>query len=187
MKISLGESRPKKFKLFSWATQKVEGVDHSHVFVSWKDEDGLRWVAEARGSGIRLVSNKTFKRDSEVVNIYQYPCSAADYQKVITYVWSQSGNEYGFGQILGLLLMRVGNAFARYMDGAAWFGNPFTDGNKSQICCEFALNIAGITSNDIDVPKYIENYGLIETRQFNIENGTKAPQSKIDAINGKTA
>ena len=186
--ISVGESRQKEWKFFSRTTEFVEGVGHSHVFVSWKDQYGNRWVAEAHGSGIRLLSNEEFKRHSEVVNIYHYPYDdAARHKEIIRYIWKQSAKKYGSKQILGLLLMRAGNAGSRAFTGRNHFKNPFRDGDASQICCEFALKVAALSSADVAVPRNLESFGLIEARRFNELNGKKQPQSLINRINRKVA
>lgn len=185
MKISIGESRQKKWKFFSRATEVVEGVGHSHIFVSWKDKFGLRWVAEARGGGTRIVSNKEFKSSSEVVGIYHYHYEDASIEKqIVEYVWDRAGKRYGFLQILGLLVMRAKNWWSREVTGRSSSPNPFRDGDASQICCEFAIHVAALTSPDIRVPEDLDSYGLVETRKFNEFFGKKQPQDLVDRING---
>jgi len=182
--IAVGESRQKKFKLFSRLTELVEGVGHSHIFVTWKDSLGLRWVAEARGSGIRVVSNVEFKRDNEVINVYHYICDDEKRDACIKYIWQESPKSYGFLQILGLLYMRVANYITRIFGGINRHNNPFRDGDHSQICCEFGLNVAHIALGEESAPDHLENFGLIETRQFNKMYAKQQPQDLIDRING---
>ena len=182
--ISIGESKQKKWRLFSKLTEWVEGVGHSHIFISWKDGLGLRWVAEARGSGVRLVSNVEFKRDNEVVKVYHYICSQENHDACVKYVWQETNKSYGFLQLLGLFYMRVANYITRSFGGINRHNNPFRDGNHSQICCEFGLNVAHIALGEESSPYHLENFGLIETRQFNKMYGKQQPQDLIDRING---
>lgn len=182
MKFSIGESKSKGFKIFSWLVEKIEGVNHSHIFISWKDSMGLRWVAEARGGGIRIVSNVEFKQSNTVVNIYQYPCNEDQFERAITYIWEESHKDYGYLQIVGLLWMRLGNFALRKFNVKSKFTNPFRDGDFSQICCEFGINTVS-ESLGVEPPEFVENYGLIETREFNFEHGLMAAKELINRIN----
>jgi len=184
MKISIGESYPNHLKPIAWLTKKVEGVEYSHCFISWKDNIGLRWVAEARGSGLQIISNVEFKQENNIINIYEYECDEEQYKKAMTYVWQESHKEYSKRQIAGLLWMRLANRFARALCWEKRFQNPFRDGPYSQICCEFAINTL-TTAMGIEIPGDVENYGLIETRRLNEKYGLKLEQAIIDRINGK--
>ena len=184
MIISIGESRSKKFKAFSRATELVEGVGHSHIFVSWKDSLGLRWVAEARGSGVRIVSNVGFKEENEVVNIYQYECDQEAFDETVRYIWQNSPKSYGHLQIAGLAWMRLANWSVRLFGLENRFTNPFRDGEHSQICCEFGLNCATIALKKPKL-KNVENFGLIEARKFNENHGERFTRDRIDRINGE--
>jgi len=183
--ISIGESRQKKFKLFSRLTELVEGVGHSHVFVSWKDAHGLRWVAEARGSGVRVISNFEFKRHSEVINVYHYGEGINTLNAVTSYVWGMTARRYGWKQIAGLFYMRAGNAVSRVLTGKNRHKNPFRDGEASQICCEFAVNAVCITLG-IKHPEDLDSFGLVETRKFNEKHGKKQSKELLARINGST-
>lgn len=179
--LSVGESKPKSFKLFSKAIELVEMTDHTHSFVSWRDpRTDIRIVAEARGSGCRVVTNNHFKSDNWVVRIYQYKITNDQLLKFEKYVWEQMGRPYGHKHILGLLLMRIGLTNK----------NIFKDGDFSQICAE--LSVKGISNALGEAPPSgVENWGLRETHAWNSHNFVlgrcqQAGPEKINRINGKS-
>lgn len=177
--LSIGESRPKKWKLFAWLIQLVEGVDHSHIFVSWKDKElGVRKVAEARGAGGRMISNHRFKDQNHVVMIYQYQIQPDKLEELEKWLWEVLG-PYGHKHIFGLLLMRVvsGLGFKKQAK------NPFKDGTYSQICCELGAR-AIEKATGFDLPGDVEDYGLQEFQKLNRRYGKKVTQEKLNRING---
>ena len=187
--LSIGESRPKEFKVFSRATELFEfdrkdAGKHSHIFISWKDHLGLRWVAEARGTGVRMLSNVEFKRDNEIVNIYHYDATSAGINAMIEYIWANLAKKYGYKQIYGLAEMRVLNKLYRELGRENSAVNRFADGESSQICVEFALRCLEAASGGKVNALCLEQWGLIEMRKFNLRNGRKLPSIRIDQING---
>lgn len=178
--LSVGESRPKKWKPLAWVIQLIEKTDHSHSFTSWRDHDlDIRKVAEARGGGCRILTNITFKHGAQVMTIYQYKISDKSLREAEKFIWDQLAKPYGCKHILGLLLMRAGLTK----------GNPFKDQNYSQICVELSIKMVCIALQ-IDIPEGVEDWGLREMHDFNEENYfkglcEKASQEKIDRINRK--
>lgn len=189
--ISVGESRPKSFKLFSRLTEWFEGVDHSHVFISWEDQFKHRWVAEARGGGARMLSAKEFMRDNYLVSVYSYPCDEKGMERLSEYAWENMGRRYGFLQIYGLFEMRLLNKVYRAMGMNNRAINRFVDGQESQICVEFAIKSVQAATETTQKEKPLsipessktEQWGLIEMRKFNESNGDKLDQFIVDLIN----
>ena len=123
--VSIGESKPKKFKIMSALIKLVERTDHTHSFASWKDpRTSIRAVGEARGSGCRVVTNHHFKHENEVVRIYQYEMTNDQLLRFEKFIWERLGRPYAFKQLVGLLLMRL----------KLTKNNIFRDGDFSQIC-----------------------------------------------------
>jgi hypothetical protein len=158
--LSVGESKPKKFKLFSALIKFVEQTDHTHSFVSWKDHrNGVRVVAEAKGGDCRIVTNNTFKDENEVVRIFQYKITEEQLIKFEQYVWTQMGRPYGFKHIFGLFLMRIGITKK----------NRFKDGDYSQICAELTIKAISHALGEM-LPVGVEDYGLREAHAYNLHN-----------------
>ena len=182
MALSIGESKPRKSKIFSNLIMKFEQTNHSHIFISWKDHLGLRWVAEAKGSGVRIVSNKEFKEDALVVNIYKYETPQENMDSVVRFIWENSSDSYSPKQILGLAIMRMLNYPLKKFGFSYRFSNPYKDGDYSQVCCELALRSLEIAT-DRKIDGHLEDYGLRETQIYNQAHGVKQPPEKIKRIN----
>lgn len=183
-KISIGFSKPHKWKPLAWLIKLVEGTEYSHVFVTWHCTNiNRRKVFEAVGSGIRILSNVNFKKGAEVVEIYQFYVDDETLFKIEQEAHDMTGKPYGYKAILGLAIMRTFNFFNRLFRLKGRQGNPFKDGDYSQVCVE----AAGMALKHIIkyMPDEIENYGLIEINNLVSEHGEKAPQELIDRINKK--
>lgn len=183
-KLSVGESKPHKWKIGAAGIMAVECTDHSHTFISWKDQLGLRWVAEAKGSGVRMVSNIEFKQVNQVTNIFDYEVTDEQLNKAIRFVWTNLPVKYAFKQIAGLFEMRIVNFLYRCVGSKRRANNRFRDGDFSQICSEFAVRTVE-TATGVKAPGILENYGLIETHAFNMKHGKQKEQAIIDKINNK--
>lgn len=178
--VSIGFSRPKKFKLFSWLIMLVEGTKYSHTFVTWKCTNiNERKVFEAIGSGVRIVSNYRFKEKSHIVEIYQFEVPVEVILWLDRYAHLQAGKPYGYKHILGLTIMKVAKFFGFNI------ANPFKDGKYSEICLESGAYIVeeGIK---VDLPGDIEDYDLEQYNGLIAQYGVPVPQEKIDSINGKS-
>jgi len=184
LRISAGESRPRKKKLFSSLVMFVENTNYSHNFISWKDNYNQRWVAELKGSGIKILSNIEFKKTSEIINIYTYECLEFEYEKGIRYIWKMSSLKYNILQIIGLAEMRILNYLARKFKIKSRKTNRFRDGEFSQICCEFMINTIK-TAKGYTPKSDVESMGLKECQEYNLRYGKKTDKETIDRINGK--
>lgn len=180
--ISIGFSKRKGFNLISKLISFVEGTEFSHTFVSWKCTNiDRRKVYEAVGSGSRKISNHKFKEKAYITDIFQFEVDAKTLFKIDQFTHDESGTPYGYKHLVGLLIMRVKNAFWKMIGSKRRSGNPLKDKRYSQICVEagaYVMQEAGI-----EIPGNVENYGLREFYDFVEEHGKKLDQMKIDSIN----
>lgn len=181
MILSVGESRPKKWKPGAALIKAFEGTDHTHSFVSWKDQRlGIRKVAEARGSGGRIVTNHQFKAENEVVRIYQYTIEQAKLDELEIWIW-ENLRPYGYRHLIGLAEMRI----RRLWDKKAV--NRLKDGDYSLICVEMTAKAIQLALG-MDFPGDVEDYGLREMHEINVANYKNglcaiAPPEMIRMIN----
>lgn len=159
--LTIGESKPHKWKPVSWLIMLIEGTDHSHSFVSWRDPRlDVRKVAEARGSGGRIISNHEFKRCNHVVRGHHYYVTQEQIDKIEKFIWDNLKG-YSRKQIVGILLMRLAKIFGHKIH------NPFGDGHKSMICVELSANVIAIAK---DLKLNIEDIGMIEAHKLNLKH-----------------
>jgi hypothetical protein len=181
-KVSIGFSRPKSWKPFAKAIMLVEGTNYSHVFVTWRCTNiKRRKVFEAIGSGIRILSNVVFKQKAEIVELYHFYVSDEVLFEIEQAAHDMSGRPYGYKAILGLTIMRAFNLFNRVFGIKGRQGNPFKDGEYSQVCVE----IGGFVIKKImkELPYDFEDFGLPEFQELAAKHGEKVDQSVIDRIN----
>lgn len=182
-KITIGFSRPKKWKPLAQLIKLIEGTSYSHVFVTWKCTNiDRRKVFEAVGSGIRILSNVNFKKHAEVVELYHFYVDDETLFKIEQQAHDMTGKPYGYKAIIGLGIMRLFNFFNRLFRLKGKQHNPFKDGDYSQVCVE-----AGgmVLSKIIELPHNFEDFGLQEFHDLVEKHGEKVPQESIDRINGK--
>jgi hypothetical protein len=180
-KISIGFSRPKKWKPLAWLIQKAEGSEYSHVFVTWHCTNiDRRKVFEAVGSGIRILSNTNFKKNAHIVELYQFEVEDATLFKIEQEAHDMTGKPYGYKALLGLAIMRVFNFFNRVFGLKGKQHNPFKDGNYSQVCVE-----AGgmVLDKIVDLPLEFEDFGLKEFNDVVKSHGKRVSQRKVNKIN----
>lgn len=163
MILSIGESHPKHWKPGAAIIKAVEGLDHTHSFVSWHDEIlDIRKVGEARGGGGRIVANKQFRAENLVVRVFQYEISQEQAKALEIWMW---GNlmPYGYKHMLGLGLLRL----ERLWNSKAQ--NRLKDGGFSMVCVELTAR-AIEAALKVDLAGDIEDYGLKEVHNINMQN-----------------
>ena len=177
IELSIGESRPHGWKPLSFLIMLIEGTDHSHSFVSWKDPKlKVRKVAEAKRSGGRLCSNFEFKRLNEVVRIHKYYVSQKQIYEIEKFIWVNLRG-YAFKQLIGICLMRIAMLFGFRIS------NPFRDGNNSMICVELSSNVISMAKG-LDMA--VEDIGMKEASALNTKyRDSFATQDEIARINRK--
>ena len=162
MILSVGESRPKKFKIGAEILMAVEGTDHSHSFISWRDESlGIRKVAEARGGGGRIVINEQFRQENHIVRVFQYEICPISLRELEIWIWGHL-RPYGYKYNLGIGIMRLKSLFR------CKSVNPFKDGDFSMVCVELTARAIAL-SMGIQLPYSIEDFGLKEMHELNLD------------------
>lgn len=181
-KISIGFSKPKTWKPFAWAIQKIEGTEYSHIFITWHCEAiNRRKVFEAVGSGVRILNNVVFKEHAKIVKLYNFEVTEEQLFEIEQWAHDQTGMPYGYKAIVGLCIMRAFNAFNRIFKIKGRQGNPFKDGLYSQVCVELGARV--LVKLGKKMPIDVENYGLLEFNDLVEQYGQKATQESIDRIN----
>lgn len=181
--MTVGFSRPKKWKPIAELIMLLEGTDYSHVFVTWRCTNiQRRKVFESVGSGSRILSNITFKKHAHVHSLYHFEVDDATLFKIEQATHDQSGRPYGYKALLGLGFMRCMNFFNRLLGLKGRQNNPFKDGDYSQVCVESAAMVLKYARPDIYFGE-IENYGLKEMKTLVEKYGQKVPEDKIARIN----
>jgi hypothetical protein len=156
MKIKIEFTRPKKLQhqLLSTLIRIVEGTSYSHVRLHWTNSVGADIVYEAGGTSVKFKGKLAQdQKPVKVMKEYEVEITKEQYRNLIKVCMDNAGLEYGFKQLVGILLVRV-------------FGlknNPLSQGRKSQVCSEIVgrflqeiLNIGHELNLDTAGPKDIQ-------------------------------
>ncbi|PCI45871.1 MAG: hypothetical protein COB41_00335 [Proteobacteria bacterium] len=185
-KVNIGFSRPKKWKLLAAFIMLVGGTNYSHTFVTWKDPRiKRRKVFEAVGSGIRILSNVTFKRHAEVIKIYSFEVSDEKLIEIEQLAHDMAGTSYGYKALVGIGVIKVFNFFNSLLKlKGRQTNNIFKDGASSNVCIEAGARIL-FKILDKSLPSNIESFELDDYDDLVSRHGKKMSQAKIDRINKK--
>lgn len=184
--VSIGFSKPKKWKPLAASIMWIGGTEYSHTFVTWRCEEiDRRKVFEAVGSGIRILSNVTFKEHAIVVELYHFEVSAETLKEIEQMAHDMAGGAYGYKALIGIGITKIFNFFNEKVKlKGRQTTNVFKDGDKSNVCIEAAARVLFKVLKR-KLPDNIENYELDEYNKITRETGKKAPQKLLDRINGK--
>lgn len=107
----------------------------SHVFAVYPshDEKPFYMVNEAAGAMIRWVSQPHFERNAEIVALYKLKLPKLHYHRAKHFGELYSGAPYALWENLGILIVRVVNAFGFRLK------NPFGKGARTQKCSELVM------------------------------------------------
>jgi hypothetical protein len=155
----------KTFPLLSWAIRFFEGTKYSHVRLTWLRHSDSKIVYEASGSSVKFIGKKAQqKKKADVIDSFEIDISKEEYRELVDACHYYADTSYGMLQIFGIMLTYL-----------PWFkNNPFSDGERSQVCSELVARILKSVKNidvgsDLDLagPKAINGAltKLIETRQ----------------------
>jgi hypothetical protein len=184
-KLSIGFSKPKTWKPLAELIMLIGGTSYSHTFVTWKcTAIDRRKVFEAVGSGIRIISNVTFKEHAEIVELYHFEVSDEKMIEIEQMAHDMAGTPYGTKALVGIGIMKVFNFFNKVFCLKGRQSNPYADGARSNVCIEAAGRIL-YKILDTALPDNIEGMELGEYNTITKESGKRVPQEKLDHINKK--
>jgi len=142
VKIILGFSIPKDhpFPILSWIIKLVDKTPYSHVYIRWKSKSMEVDVAyHAAGSIVHFLGKKEFDKKIQPIEEYELEINKECYRKLVKKCMEKAGTDYGKKQALGLGLQKIFKLKE----------NPFSDGEKSDVCSETAMEIMSDIRPDI--------------------------------------
>jgi len=136
MKIVIGFSKPKRFKIGSWLIRKFDRVEFSHVYILFKStyftpENQL--IYHASGTQVNFLSIANFHLEHRTVKTYEFDVDKDIKKKMVNYAASKAGKPYGFAQLLGFVYIRFMHMFGVQAN------NPF--GESGYVCTELVAEL----------------------------------------------
>jgi hypothetical protein len=137
----------------------IEKVNFSHVYVKFSDRYHNRTLYyHATFTGMNFLAKRIFDKKYEVVYERSFTIQGAAKKEVVKWCIDNSGSNYGFQEIFGMLIVRF----------LGWFSlkikNPFGTGPKQFFCSEAAAIILEKCGYKIISDK--DSIGLVEIKQI---------------------
>jgi uncharacterized protein YycO len=159
--ITVGFSKPKVWKPFSWLIMTAYGTPFDHVYIRWHSNSLSRDVIyQASGMAVNFMGAQFFA-NNVVVDEFEVQLTPANKLAMIQFAMDNAGKPYGIKECFGLAWVRICSLFGKAV------ANPFTFDGSTYVCSELVGYIlddyAGMDVNKdpslID-PKMMYNYLL---------------------------
>lgn len=146
--------------LVSAAIRAVERTPYSHVYMRFWSDSIERWlVYHASHTNIHFNNIETFHEQNVVLDEYEVRATTEQRKDVLQLCVDRVGWPYGTMQLVGMGYVRLTHA---------WTGlkvpNPFSDGERTQVCSELAGHVLYKLGAPIDLglleyegPRYIHD------------------------------
>lgn len=130
-KVTIGFSRPKKWKPFAWLIMIAYGIDYDHVYVKIRsDKYGRDLIYQASSVMVNFMGTDVWGANNDVVAEFEIEMSDENYVKMMQFAIDNAGKPYGIKQIVGLAWVRVCQLAGRKVS------NPFADDGATFVCSE---------------------------------------------------
>lgn len=131
--LTIGFSKPKKFKPVSLLIRLLEKTKFSHVYVKLYDERIQTWmVYEASGLITHCSAENNFYQKNEPILEVSLECQETIFKQILKTANDNLNIDYGIKQLFGMALVRIAKFFGKTIK------NPFADGRKTYVCSEYA-------------------------------------------------
>lgn len=156
MKITLGASKPSKFKIGAEAIMWWEDTNVSHVYVKIEVLTGRSIVFQAVGSGTEFCSLEYFLSHNIPMYEKQLDVTKENFEKVLTKAISLLKCKYSIKHLAGLFYKRSVQYTTKKI-----IKNPFKDAGKSAVCVEVLCAIVD-TAEIVRQAEDPEDMGMFE-------------------------
>lgn len=134
--MTIGFSKPKKFKPFAWLIMKAYGIPYSHVYVSFYSEKFNRSIIyQASHTMVNCIGLMEFIKENEIVKEFNVSIEDSQRTQAIQFAIDNLGKSYSIRGVIGLGIVRVFELLNKKIE------NPFKDGEQMWFCCEFATKV----------------------------------------------
>jgi hypothetical protein len=141
--LTVGFSKPKKWKPLAWMIMKGYSTPYSHVYIKlWSDKYQRFLIYQASHTLVNFMSTEVFDTESVVIEEFNLNIADETRTKMMQFAIDNAGKPYGMMNVVGLSVKRLCELFGMKIE------NPFTDGNKTYVCCEL---VGAILKDEIKV------------------------------------
>jgi hypothetical protein len=135
-KITIGFSKPKKFKIFAAAIQLLFGTPYDHVYIQFKSEFFSRGlIYQASKLMINFMGVDVFLAENKIVKEFDINISDEALKNLVQFAIDNAGKPYGMKEAFGIGLVRVAEIFGKKID------NPFRGRTETYVCSVLAAYV----------------------------------------------
>jgi hypothetical protein len=134
MKIIVGFSRPRKWKIFAQAIMWWDKSDASHGYIRFRSE---RWdnnfIYQSSHSQTNFVGGEYFQKINKVVEEFEIEVEESIESRIGNLCVDREGKPYAIKQVIGIAMMNIMFVISF---GKVRIKNPFSDGDEETDCIE---------------------------------------------------
>lgn len=155
--ITVGFSKPSKWKPFSWLIMKAYNIPFSHVYVKFTSDKYQRdLIYQASGAMVNFMGTIIWNSHNQIVEEFPVNISDENYYKLMQFCIDNAGKPYSIKDVVGLGIVRLAELLGKKIN------NPLSDGDSGYVCCELAAYIlkdfAGMELEDLDTTNPLQIY-----------------------------
>lgn len=133
--ITIGFSRPTKWKPFSWLIMTAYGTPYDHVYVRWYSAKLERDIVyQASGTMVNFMGQQFFN-NNVIVDEFEVPITPEHKLALIQFAMDNAGKPYGVKNCFGLAWVRICQMFGKKVS------NPFKPDGNTYVCSELAAYV----------------------------------------------
>jgi hypothetical protein len=165
--LTIGFSKPRKFKIGSWLIRWSEKTSFSHIYIQWSSQFLEREIIyQASQSMVHFIEGKRFNEINQTLYKFDILLNSSTKKKVIQYAMDRAGVKYSYKQLLGLSIAKILNLLGFKAS------NPLKDGRSGYVCCELVaevlIELGFVMPQDLDdiTPKDVFDYLMGKQDEF---------------------
>jgi hypothetical protein len=136
MGITIGFSKPKKWKLFAQLIMWGYNIPYSHVYIRLYSVSYQRHlIYQASHSMVNFMGVNVFNEENITTDEFRLDISDQNLKDMMAFAIDNAGKHYGIKQAIGMGIVRVAEIFGKYIK------NPFADRAHTYVCSELCAHI----------------------------------------------
>lgn len=155
MKLIVGFSSPKTWKIGAQAIKFWIKKPYSHVFVAWKSDKISRvLVYHAAHGSIHFLSMERLLQGNELIKAYELEINSEQYVELVQTCIDLAGEEYGYLELFKILIKDVCDLLG--------FQCKIVKNSRGYICSELLAHLLIKLGAEFDRPKFLVRPDHIE-------------------------
>src|ERR1051325_226822 len=162
--ISVGFSRPNRWKPFAWLIMKAYNIPYDHVYIRvHSDKHDRDLIYQASGIAVNFMGPAIFDSNNVIVKEFKIDIADDKYQALMQFAIDNAGKPYGIKEVVGLAWVRVMQLCGKTVK------NPFKDGGATYVCCELVGHILEQFAG-VDIPGSMYDWNPKDVYDFLVAN-----------------